>query len=107
MRPVMVCSSKGHSVKLQDNMNRLFHVAADDVDYQRVPIVEGWYPAPLTVTDADHTGWTDELSELARCVEKNRQPGNDMAAGLEVMRVMEAVKRSFTEKRTVALNELR
>lgn len=103
----MLTSNKGYTIKLQDNMNRMFYIAGDKVDYQNVPIVEGWYPAALTVTDADHTGWTAELAMLAKCIIEGQQPENDMQAGLEVMRVMQAVKTSFTEKRTVAIGEIK
>jgi len=102
----VLTSSKGYTIKLQDNMNRLFYAASDNVDYQNVPIVEGWYPAPLTVSDADHTGWTAELTALAQCVRENKQPENDMRAGYEVMRVQQAVKISFTEKREVKIADL-
>jgi predicted dehydrogenase len=102
----MLTSSKGYTVKLQDNMNRMFYVKRDKVDYQNVPIVEGWYPAPLTVSDADHTGWTTELKTLAKCIRENKQPENDMQQGYEVMKVMRAVKVSFTEKREVKIADI-
>jgi myo-inositol 2-dehydrogenase/D-chiro-inositol 1-dehydrogenase len=97
----MVCSRKGYSAAVRDNMNSLSYAASDAVDYQRVPVVEGWRPAPLTVTDADHTGWTAELTELADCVRHHRQPANNMEAGLKVMRVSTAIKESYTTGRTV------
>jgi len=98
-----LASSNGYTIRIENNMNQLVYIRNDEVDYQNVPIIEGWQPAPLTVTDADHTGWTRELRTFAQCICKDVQPGNSVEDGYYVLTVMESILKSIERREEITI----
>ncbi|MFD0961159.1 Gfo/Idh/MocA family protein [Paenibacillus chungangensis] len=110
-----VNGSKG-SIKFDfERMNELQVFFTDDAEdvqgFRRVlatdpahAYMDAWWPPGHTI-GYEHT-FTHEVLELMKALEENRQPSPSFADGVKCQEVLEAVERSVSERRWVALQEL-
>ena len=65
------------------------------------------YPALRTITDGDrNTMYLDELAHFLACARTGAPPAISGTSGVEVLKVVEAARRSVSQRRAVALREL-